>query len=70
MSSGLSLSTLDPTGVWVRGSGLRTTRVDQAWGISLMVPHPTSCGFGLAHQLSLCECSFHHHRLPKWWGES
>lgn len=35
------------------GPALHTTRVDQAWGMSLMVPHPTSCGFGLAHQLSL-----------------
>lgn len=55
-------------GGWVGGCGpalYTTTRVDQAWGISLMVPHPTSCGFGLAYQLSLCECSFHHHGLPQ-----
>lgn len=51
------------------GGGLwpcpHTTRVDQAWGMSLMVTHPTSFSFGLAHQFSLCECSFHHHRLPQ-----
>lgn len=55
MSSSLCLSTPGPTGVWGWGCGsaLHTTRVDQAWGISLMVPQPTSCGFGLAHPLSL-----------------
>lgn len=71
---GPSLSTPGPMGVWVGvcGPALHTTREDQARGISLMVPNPTSWGFGLAHQLSLCECSFHHHRLPqlKWWGRA
>ena len=67
MSSGPSPATPGPTGAWGRvvalpshhqgGPGLE--------GISLMVPHPTSCGFGLAHQLSSCECSLHHHRLPQ-----
>ena len=67
MSSGPSPATPGPTGAWGRvvalpshhqgGPGLE--------GISLMVPHPTSCGFGLAHQLSSCECSLPHHRLPQ-----
>lgn len=67
MSSGPSPSTPGPTGVWGRvvalpshhqgGPGLE--------GSSPMVPHPTSCGFGLVHQFSLCECSFHHHGLPQ-----
>lgn len=67
MSSGLSPSTPGPTGAWGRvvalpshhqgGPGLQ--------GLSPMVPRPTSCSFGLAHQLSLCECTFHHHRLPQ-----
>lgn len=59
---GPSLPTPGPTGVWVGGCGpaLHTIRVDHARATSLVVPHPTSCGFGLAHPLSLCECSFHH----------
>lgn len=44
-------------GLW---PGRRTIRVDHARAISLLVPFPTSRGFGLAHQLSPCECSFHH----------
>ncbi|XP_043440667.1 disintegrin and metalloproteinase domain-containing protein 11 isoform X1 [Prionailurus bengalensis] len=65
---GPSPSTPGSMGVWGGGGcglALHITRVDQAWGLSLMVPHPTSCGFGLVHQLSLCECSFHHHGLPQ-----
>lgn len=59
---GPSLSAPGPMGVWVGGCGpaLRTIRVDHARAISLLVPFPTSRGFGLAHQLSPCECSFHH----------
>ncbi|XP_027424063.1 disintegrin and metalloproteinase domain-containing protein 11 isoform X2 [Zalophus californianus] len=72
---GPSLSTPGPTGGG-RGLGgeggcgpaLHSTRVDQAWGIPLMVPHPPPCGFGLTHQLSLCECSFHQHGLPQLKG--
>ncbi|KAK2509561.1 hypothetical protein MC885_020295 [Smutsia gigantea] len=67
---GPSPSTSGLTGVQVGGCSpdRHTTRVDQAWGTSLMVPHPSSCGFGLAHRPSLCERSFHYHRLPQLKG--
>lgn len=67
ISSGPSPSTPGPTGAW--GGVVALPSHHQGGlgleGIFLMVPHPTSCGFGLAHQLFSCECSLHHHRLPQ-----
>lgn len=67
ISSGPSPSTPGPTGAWGRVVALPSHHQGGLGleGIFLMVPHPTSCGFGLAHQLFSCECSLHHHRLPQ-----